>query len=150
MKMNADSNIMQQAKRASSINLEQSKVAAILLNKEALTNLNRAQMREGLTSEGNPITPDYSRGYAWYKEKLPSYKAPPGTPDLFVTGAFQAGMSLALRNGVEFFSSDAKAGQLSGRYGRKIFGLMTENMLKARQIVSKSYIMFVSRNLLKR
>ena len=141
---------MQQAKRASSINLEQSKVAAILLNKEALTNLNRAQMREGLTSEGNPITPDYSRGYAWYKEKLPSYKAPPGTPDLFVTGAFQAGMSLALRNGVEFFSSDAKAGQLSGRYGRKIFGLMTENMLKARQIVSKSYIMFVSRNLLKR
>lgn len=150
MKMNLQSDIMQQAQRAKGINLEQFKASAILLKKEDLVKLNRMQMREGLTSEGNPITPDYSRGYAWYKEKLPSYKAPPGTPDLFVTGAFQAGMSLALRSGVEFFSSDAKAGQLTGRYGRKIFGLMSENMLKARSVVTKSYIMLLSRSLLKR
>ena len=148
--MNADSNIMQQAKRASSINLEQSKVASILINKQALTNLNREQMREGLTSDGNPITPDYSRGYAWFKEKLSSYKAPPGTPDLFVTGAFQSDMTLVLRNGVEFTSSDPKTGKLVGRYGRKIFGIMSANMQQARQIVTNSYIMFVSRNLLKR
>lgn len=147
--MNKDSNIMQQAKRASSMNLEQSKVAAILLNKDQLTNLNRAQMREGLTNDGNPITPDYSRGYAWFKEGLSSYKAPPGTPDLFVTGAFQSGMTLVLRNGVEFTSSDAKTGKLVGRYSRKIFGLMSANMMQAQRLVTKSYIMFVSRQLLK-
>lgn len=45
-------------------------------------------MREGLTSKGVAITPDYRGGYANFKASTLFYRAKPPTPDLFLSGSF--------------------------------------------------------------
>lgn len=147
MKPNLKSNIYLQGIRSKSVNLRAEKMAAVLINNQPLTELNRSQLREGLTSEGNPIVPDYSEGYSYFKEQQSTYKAPPGTPDLFLTGSFQEKMFLVLRNGVSFSSSDSKVANLVNKYGNNIFGITAQNMATCIILVTNSYIKMIVRAL---
>lgn len=147
MKPNLKSNVYLQGIRSKSVNTRAEKMAAVLINNQPLTELNRSQLREGLTIEGNPIVPDYSEGYSYFKEQQSTYKAPPGTPDLFLTGSFQEKMFLVLRNGVSFSSSDSKVAKLVNKYGNNIFGITAQNMATGIILVTNSYIKMIVRAL---
>lgn len=97
---------------------------AVKENEKYLADLNRTQLRAGLSADGNFINPSYSANYARYKADVSTYHAPFGTPDLFLTGVFQRGFKVIVNGQTyEITSTDtSKLNKLTGKYD-KIFGL---------------------------
>lgn len=113
---------------------------ALFQNKDAIVDLNREQMREGLTSKGYYIAPDYSNSYAREKLERSTYNAPVGVPDLFDTGSFHKGMFVNIfADTFSITSKDEKTGDLTERY-KDIFGLTEENMQEAQRLITESFI----------
>lgn len=124
--------ISELADRLKSINIAQLKFEAVSKNQTLIVELNRKQMRAGQSSKGK-IAPPYSFGYGLDKKKLSSYNAPPPTPDLYVTGAFQRGMFLRLSTKRYFVdSTDSKTNKLKAQYAN-IFGLNNRSLEFARR-----------------
>ena len=88
---------------------------------------NKRQMRLGMDSKDASISP-YSPSYASYKSTLSTYRAPSGTPDLYLSGAFQNSMFGLLSSdysSISIDSKDSKSTSLKAKYGADIFGLGT-------------------------
>lgn len=83
-------------------------------NEETLVDMNREQMLKGLMPDGTPITPEYTRWYAWIKRNKPrnmSFDRPdrPFLSPNLAQGAFHEGLHLETDDEkVEFTSSDPK------------------------------------------
>lgn len=97
--------------------------------------LNQSQIYSGQDADGDEISPGYKiLEYALQKHAanpLPQFKkAPLGTPDLFLTGAFFSAFKVTQPTPGEALvdSSDAKASKLKQKYGPKIFGLSNDNL----------------------
>ena len=86
-------------------------------------NANRDQLRGGINNKGESISPRYkTQSYADFKQGLNELPGN-GVPDLFVTGAFYAGINAEPGNdAIEIFSKDSKDPELENKYP-DIFGL---------------------------
>jgi hypothetical protein len=103
-------------------------ILKILKSEEAaLVDANTDQLMRGEDSEGNEIDPPYrSRNYAEFKLFL----NPAGVVDLNLTGAFHAKFKLVTSKGwpAYLYSTDKKAPELEGKYGRDIYGVQEETL----------------------
>lgn len=96
---------------------------------------NQRQIYSGIDSDGDEINPAYKLlTYAlskYYANPLPQFKkAPLGTPDLFLTGAFFSKFNVKQQTpGAALVDSDdAKASELKRKYGPAIMGLTNDNL----------------------
>lgn len=109
--------------------LEQEAYRILANVQDQVTELNKAQLKQGLTPLGQKLSPKYRNiRYARAKNTvnpLPGF----GTPDLKFTGRFQSNFYLTASNKkFDIFSSDAKTDKLIAKYGKEnIFGLTIEN-----------------------
>lgn len=112
---------------------------AIEANASKLVTMNRRQMEEGKTREGDLIEPLYrSVIYARGKKELYGSKAPFRVPDLKLTGEFHKGMVLEVDDRDYYlYSTDEKAGMLAEKY-KNIFGLSDENKQAAKVINTRT------------
>jgi hypothetical protein len=96
-------------------------------NNEVIIDANVDQLKHGLTSKGELITPEYeSEEYAAFKQGLGS-KAPAGTPDLILEGDFTGAFYTEPKaDGIMIDSHDDKTPHLEEKYD-DIFGLIDEN-----------------------
>jgi hypothetical protein len=140
MTRSTTSAIEKQYAAAKRIDMDNMKIGAVLPSSNMIVGLNRKQMRTGVTSQNKPIKPKYSRGYAKMKLEMGSFKAPYGTPDLFVTGAFQNAMFFQT-SGTKYalYSRDSKTGDLYHRYPA-IFGLTEESKRPVKVKVTNLFI----------
>jgi len=141
MQISKDSPIYSYYSSARRTNLDNYKIGAILTNESMIVGLNKVQMRLGQTASGTPITPKYSRGYNRLKLQMNTFKAPSMTPDLYLTGSLQKGMKLKFGGSktYSFFSSDAKAEKVFGRY-KGVLGLQQINKDKAKIKVTNLFL----------
>lgn len=137
--------------RANSIGLRERTSEIIQSSSKNAADLNRGQLKRGIDSEGDKITPSYySLSYAIdknNKNSLPGF----GTPDLFQTGAFSAGIYSQVVAGkkIIFGSTDFKSLKLVEKYGAKIFGLTKENKKTYSDKYIKSNLLNYVKNTLK-
>ena len=94
---------------------------AVRLNLDYIAEVNRLQLRKGQKANGGPVGA-YSPGYGAYKQKLSSYYAPNGVPDLYVTGRFHKSLKATL-TGLTYNVSGNDPNNLEGRYGVLIYGI---------------------------
>lgn len=110
-----------------------------------LADLNRDQMYDGKTKDGNNITPSYlddpyfksresAKRYSDWKDKItPSSKRSPGTPNLFINGRYHNSIRVvASSDKVTFQTQDPAARSIEAKFD-KIYGLGGEykkNFLK--------------------
>ena len=95
---------------------------------DRIADLNREQLKQGITSTGGRLRPYRSRNYAIVKNQMNPLPGL-GNPDFLVTGAFHAKIQ-AERFGdtIGVHSYDQKAESLEARDGAdKIYGLIPEN-----------------------
>lgn len=120
------------------VKIENLVLEAVEANEQALTDLNREQMRRGMTAEGTAIVPDLRNKLYADAKKQAGGRAPFGTPDLYLTGSFQERMQMDVDSrSYEFGSTDEKADKLSEKYAN-IFGLTKENKDMAKVITTKT------------
>ncbi len=127
------------AERVKRIDMEKLKAEAVRRNADAIAELNRDQLRRGLTASGDFIRPPYrSFTYADLKKASGSL-APFGTPDLKYTGSFHQDMETRVDSRTfNVMSTDDKADELQRKYGSDIFGLTEENKEKARAMTTRT------------
>lgn len=118
--------IVNRLKQLTPERMQEIALAAVRANEQAVADMNRAQLFEGLQSTGELIEPQYqSDSYARYKFTL----NPLGVVDLKVTGAFYSGIFVSAdKFPIYLFSRDEKTRKLVGKYGFDIFGLSKENL----------------------
>lgn len=100
---------------------------------------NKKQLRSGKYSNDSLIKPDYNEYYADYKGFLNSYKAPFGTPDLFLSGSFYKSFKVDVENTILDINHDGSVFYADGlvrRYSENIFGLSQ----KSKEVVSRQYL----------
>ncbi|MFA5768607.1 MAG: hypothetical protein WC871_03610 [Bacteroidales bacterium] len=89
--------------------------------------LNRSQLKAGLSSGGNKLRRYASTVYAAFKSGMnpsPGF----GNPDLLLTGEFhQSIVAEVTAEEVAFRATDQKAGNLLSKYGDNILGLSVES-----------------------
>lgn len=107
--------------RMQKIDLAKLSQDAVRLNLEYIAEVNRLQLRKGEKGNGGQVG-KYSPGYGAYKQKLSSYYAPSGVPDLYLTGRFHKSIKATL-TGLQYVVSADDPNNLEGRYGVTIFGL---------------------------
>lgn len=100
--------------------------------------LNTSQLLSGIDSKGKKLKTYRNKEYAAFKDNinpLPGF----GTPDLKLTGSFQANMYLQFKASVgwpvSFYSTDSKTQKLVDQYGKSIFGLTQDNLKNFQQHV---------------
>ena len=101
------------------------------------------QLRLGLDSEGKLITPDYAPTYGAFKERFPGRQAPPGTPDLRLTGAFYKSFVVQVLDSGDFIidSNPLKDGfNLMDKYGTDLEGLTKENLEILTDFIALLYV----------
>ena len=131
--------VRQYHRKLKGLDLNYLKEEAVLQSKEEIIEANREQLREGRSAKGQLIRPSYSMGYRSRKARMASYRAPFGTPDLFLTGAFQGDMDVVVENGeYDVISWDDKNAILQTMYD-DLFGLTAESIEKVRKIVTERF-----------
>lgn len=137
-------NIRKYRSKLAALDIDYLKEQAVAENEQLIIRLNRKQLDAGLTSEGNLIEPEYQYGYAIFKKNLSSYKAPFGTPDLELTGAFKRGFAIEYPGDGEYevFSKDVKNDELTAKYD-DIFGLTKESIEIVKKKVTKSFLKLI-------
>lgn len=134
--------------KVKSLDIERCKEQAVEENKDLLVKLNQSQLRFGRTFKDRNIEPRYSAAYLKRKQKLSSYIAPDGIPDLYLHGDFYGGMDVAVESGeYDIISWDEKSQFLHARYD-DLLGLTDENIEKAKVIVTKRFCELVKDNLM--
>lgn len=104
------------ARRAKSVNIQELKRQAVSNKAPLLVDLQRKQIRQGLDADGDSLG-TYPPGYGAFKETLSTYQAPPGVPDLYLSGMFHRGIRMKLSGDeYEFDSSDSKNAKLTDKY----------------------------------
>lgn len=135
-----NSTVLKQLRNNSRINKNKILKQSIEKHEKFILDLNRLQMRSGLKSDGNFITPDYSMDYLDFKLSLPTYKAPGGIPDLYVSGEFQNHLIIDIAN-VQYliYSTVAHSEKLELQYGTNIFGLIPAHLEQAQNRVTPDF-----------
>lgn len=122
------------ASRFKALNFENIKQEAIRETApEIFPILNRAQLKSGKLSNGNPITPKLDNvAYALKKETLNGLNGRTLlTPDLKNTGEFYADITTTVTaKTIKTFSLDTKSPALELKYSPFIFGLNSANLAK--------------------
>lgn len=92
--------------------------------KGLIASFNKDNLKKGFLATGDPIRPEYGSIPYAAKKFNENGMAPFGTPDLFLTGAFQDAINIKV-NAKSFttFSTDSKASKLELKYSSKIYGL---------------------------
>lgn len=106
----------------------QSAAKALQANPNAIPNLIRGQLYQGLTGYDSPLTPSY-RSLAYAEEKYEANPTPGfRNPDLLVTGAFYRGIRTDVSGSqATTYSTDSKNSKLTEKYGDGIHKLGTES-----------------------
>jgi hypothetical protein len=122
---------------------------ALLNNEDQIIDLNVDQLRRGLTSEGEPIEPEYATDeYAQLKKALGS-KAPSGTPDLILEGDFTEAFYIEKRgDGILFDSRDEKTDKLDRKYD-DTFGLTDQSKKVAMQLAEEEIVITIENEMFK-
>jgi len=131
------------------IDLEALKRRVILSHSTEFADMNREQLRKGITSENTSFSYKNPKGhYAQKKKNMPSYKAKFPKVDFFFTGNFQNLIYLIIKGKeVVYNSRDTKADLLQSNYGKEIFGLTKENLKKVHKITGKDLMIEISKKL---
>ena len=130
-----------------SLDLQKLKEDAVIKNKDEIVKLNQLQLRFGRTMKSEYIYPSYTSKYLKRKQKMSSYIAPTGTPDLYVSGEFYNEMDVMVENGkYDIVSFDRKSGWLVPWYN-DIFGLSEESIEKAQIPVTNTFLEYISEQL---
>jgi len=121
-------------------NLSKEADKAVNNNLSTMRDLNVEQMEQGINSDGKEIGQYRSEPYAKLKKAIGS-RAPFGTPDLKLTGAFHSGtFTKKTGKNLIFGSTDKKSSDLSGKYGSEIFGLTKSNQTDVTdQIIAETF-----------
>ena len=83
----------------------------------------RDQLSDGLLSDGNLITPKYSRNTKRIKAQDPRYNAPFGTPNLLDSGDFYDSILADVsKKFIDITATDSKLSKLTNKYSDKILG----------------------------
>jgi len=123
-----------------SVDIQALKEEAIQAHGDDIVRLNQSQLHVGRTSKGMYISPSYSKGYLKRKQKLNSYVAPSGVPDLYLHGGFYSEMETIVESGeYDIISWDEKSKWLLPRYD-DIFGLTKENIEVAKVLCTNTFI----------
>jgi hypothetical protein len=110
---------------------------AVLLNKDALLDMNRHQMLRGIDPDGQQFMKYKSVEYADIKKQAGSI-APFMIPDLKLTGSFQEKMILRVsQRDYVIHSTDEKSNKLESKYHP--FGLTDNHKEKALEINTKTF-----------
>ena len=134
--------------RIKSLELQTMKEEAVIENKDKIVILNQSQLHAGQTTKERNIRPKYTKSYLKRKNKLSSYEAPDGVPDLYLTGEFYNEMDVIVENEEYFITSfDEKNVWLSERY-KDIFGLTKKSKEEATKLVSNTFLKKISYKLL--
>lgn len=114
-----------------------------------LVDLNVDQLRRGISSTGEPITPSYeSDVYADFKQSIGS-EAPLGTPDLILEGDFTGDFYTEQKGDqILFDSKDPKTPELNSKY-ENIFTLTPENKEEYLEDNSDKYINTIENEIFK-
>lgn len=120
--------IAEMHRRVKSIQLRQEVPKIVENTSYEIEALNKLQLNQGLSSDGDKIKIRYrSNSYAKKKNQLnpaPGF----GVPDLFLTGSFYKGIGVVVRGySYEIDSKDEKSSRLEKKYGKQIFGLTPEH-----------------------
>lgn len=99
-----------------------------------IVDLNVEQLSKGVSSEDEPMRPEYqSSAYATFKKSIGS-KAPLGTPDLILEGDFTGAFNVEIRGDQALLDSrDSKTPELEAKY-ENIFGLTKTSREKVSQM----------------
>lgn len=100
-------------------------INAIMSTEDAMVQLNREKLSEGLDSQGHKLKPSY--GSKSYAAKKSAQNPRPGkwNPDLILTGDFVESFKVSLSGDVlKFEAGDIKAPDLLEKYGDDVMGLM--------------------------
>jgi len=130
-----------------SVNYDKLIAIAVVSNEKNILILQKDQLRKGETKDGSEISPKYSRGYYSWKRKQGTYRAKKGTPDLYLTGRFSDKMFVDVNSDVKIDSLDSKRNKLVYKYGKGIFDLQENNLLKIQSKVGSSFIKEYKRHL---
>jgi hypothetical protein len=126
-------------KKLRGVDLNYLKEEAVLQSKEEILAANREQLREGRSATGQLICPSYSPQYLRRKRRMSSYRAPGGTPDLFLRGDFQGEMDVIVESGgFDIVSWNEKNAFLQTMYD-DLFGLTAESIEKVMRVVTKRF-----------
>lgn len=129
------------------MDIQSLKEQAVKEHADEIVKLNQAQLRVGRTKEGKYISPSYSKAYLKRKQKLSSYVAPNGIPDLFLHGNFYREMETIIEDGqYDVISWDEKSKWLHPKYD-DIFGLTKESIEKIKPLVTNKLIELIKNKL---
>ena len=135
--INPNSKILKLARNAKSLDLDKMRRGAVKANESEIVDLNRQQIRHGVSSDGTPFRSYRPGPYGRWKATFTSYLASYPTPDLFLTGTFVNSFIMDLKGKViDLFSTD-KSKDLS-HY--KAEGLTQDSKEKAKIPVTNTYI----------
>jgi hypothetical protein len=127
------------------VNKEILQIKAVEKNAEFIKDLNRQQLLSGENSLKAKVQPEYRSGiYADFKQGMNS-KPEHGTPDLFLTGDFQASFVLTPLYridglGAAIHARDKKTAGLVAKYGIDIFGIQERFMPAVQEKVTGTFI----------
>jgi len=130
-------------KKMKSLDLEQLKEDAVLQSKDDIIRINQEQLRAGRSARDMIIRPSYTKQYLKLKQRMGSYHAPSGVPDLFLTGAFQGDMDVVVENGeYDIISWDDKNAYLQTMYD-DLFGLTEKGRQEIMPIVTAKLMQLI-------
>jgi len=110
-------------KRLSADEMKQKLAELVQETSEEVLNMNRAQLMQGMDSQGNSLGKYQSESYARFKRTL----NPRGVVDLKLTGSFHENFFIASEVPLIIWSYDEKTNDLVEKYGEDIFGLTEDN-----------------------
>lgn len=114
--------ISELANKMNKLNFEAMCIQTVLENQKQAAELNTQQLFQGERADGSEMPP-----YSWVSVNF--YNKPAGPIRLFDTGAFYSGFIFANATfPLSITSTDSKTNELTGRYGKEIFGLTEENL----------------------
>lgn len=143
--------VLKFARNAKTLNLESENKKSIIENEQELTDLNRNQLRLGVSSDDSQLGKYKRTKYAEYKASLSSYKAPRGIPDLYVKGGFHEGLRIEIVGKQVIFdkSTADKTPYWWLKVYRGIFGLSKRSLVVGQKLVTANYFENIGKHLRK-
>lgn len=146
--------LREMGRRIKSVNLLGNIPKFILAEKEYALDLNKNQLQQGKTSDGDSgvnLRGYKSFEYATYKNSINS-QPDFGIPDLKLSGDFYRGFKLeADIRTFTIYSDDSKSTELENKYTIMIFGLNGKNKQRfAQRVYDNQMLPFVKKQLFKR
>jgi len=127
------------AEKAKAFSVKATKKLAVSNSSDRLTEIQRKQLRQGKSANDTILGRYDSESYSRFKESLPTFFAPFGIPDLFLSGEFAKGIKMKISgNNYDFFSTDEKNAKLTAKYPH-IWGINATNFEQAQTIVTNEF-----------